>query len=90
VAWLDDGVAGPPRVAFAVGRQVGGAVVRNRVRRRLRELARGSELPGGAWLVTAGAGTANVDFPVLAGWWEAAVASLTPPAPPASPVEHRP
>lgn len=30
----------PPAVAFAVGRRVGGAVVRNKVRRRLRAIAR--------------------------------------------------
>lgn len=29
-----------PRVAFAISRSVGGAVVRNRLRRRLRELLR--------------------------------------------------
>ncbi len=28
----------PPRVAYAVGRKVGGAVVRNRLRRRLRAI----------------------------------------------------
>src|SRR5579862_1355733 len=55
VAWLADG-DGPPRVAFAVGRKVGGAVVRNRVRRRLRALARTSALPAGAWLVGVGPG----------------------------------
>lgn len=31
---------GPPRVAYAIGRQVGSAPVRNRVRRRLREILR--------------------------------------------------
>ena len=30
--------AGPPRIGFTVSRQVGNAVERNRVRRRLREL----------------------------------------------------
>jgi ribonuclease P protein component len=50
---------GPPRVAFAIGRRVGKAVVRNRVRRRLRhvlaELERSSApgLPGGSYLVVA-------------------------------------
>src|SRR5262249_41408223 len=32
--------AGPPRVGFTVSKQVGNAVERNRVRRRLRELVR--------------------------------------------------
>ncbi|HYP11513.1 MAG TPA: ribonuclease P protein component [Xanthobacteraceae bacterium] len=32
--------AGPPRIGFTVARQVGNAVERNRVRRRLRELVR--------------------------------------------------
>jgi ribonuclease P protein component len=42
-----------PRVGFIVGRAVGTAVVRNRVRRQLRHLARGclSVLPGGSLLV---------------------------------------
>jgi ribonuclease P protein component len=41
------------RVGFVVSRAVGGAVVRNKVRRRLRHLARGylDSLPGGSLLV---------------------------------------
>ena len=76
VAWLDDGADAPPRVAFAIGRRGGGAVVRNRLRRRLRELARRSELPGGAWVVTAREGAGEATFPVLAEWWDAAVGAL--------------
>jgi ribonuclease P protein component len=34
------GASGPPRVGFTVSRQVGNAVERNRVRRRLREVVR--------------------------------------------------
>ncbi|HVN51727.1 MAG TPA: ribonuclease P protein component [Acidimicrobiales bacterium] len=44
----------PPRVAFAIGRKLGGAVARNRVRRRLRaaftDAAAAGRVPGGAYL----------------------------------------
>ena len=40
--YLDDPLRQPPRVAFAIGRPVGNAVSRNRLRRRLRELLRGA------------------------------------------------
>jgi len=43
----------PPKIGFVVSRAVGSAVVRNRVKRRLRELMRGylQLLPGGSLLV---------------------------------------
>ena len=47
--------AEPPRVAYAVGRQAGGAVARNKIRRRLRAAIRAHarELePGSAYLVS--------------------------------------
>jgi ribonuclease P protein component len=46
--------AGPPQVAYAVSRAVGNAVVRNRVRRRLRALVAGRSAafePGWGYLV---------------------------------------
>ncbi len=43
----------PPRVAFAIGRAVGSAVVRNRVRRRLRMLISAEQLPPGRYLIGA-------------------------------------
>lgn len=49
------GPGAPDRVGLVVGRQVGGAVVRNRVRRRLREIVRARlpRLPGGSYVVRA-------------------------------------
>jgi ribonuclease P protein component len=46
----------PPRVAFALGRHVGNAVTRNRIRRRVVGQLRGPdaiELPPGAYLIGA-------------------------------------
>ena len=42
-----------PRFAFAIGRHVGPAVVRNRLRRRLRMIVRQNEFPTGYWLIGA-------------------------------------
>jgi ribonuclease P protein component len=58
----------PPRVAFAVGRRVGGAVVRNRVRRRLRAATREHRAllrPGCAYLVRAGASASSATYAEL-------------------------
>jgi ribonuclease P protein component len=43
----------PPQVGFAVGRRVGGAVQRNRLRRRLRAIATeaAADLAPGAYLI---------------------------------------
>jgi ribonuclease P protein component len=45
--------SGPRRVGFVASRRIGGAVVRNRVRRRLREIVRQhqNELREGFWIV---------------------------------------
>jgi ribonuclease P protein component len=55
-------------VAYAIGRGVGNAVTRNRVRRRLRaaigEHAAGL-VPGGAYLFSADATSMNTPFPSL-------------------------
>ena len=58
----------PPRVAYAVGRSVGGAVERNRVRRRLRAAVhdeREALAVGRAYLIGAGAGADRLSFSEL-------------------------
>jgi len=80
-----------PLVGYAVGRRVGNAVVRNRLRRRMRavlqELAAG--LPPGAYLVTAGSGATSLSAAELRGALEEALRravgrALTGTAPPAA------
>lgn len=60
-----------PCVAFGISRKVGPAVVRNRLRRRLRDeldgLARAQRLPTGAYLVALGPAAATLDGPTLRG-----------------------
>ena len=69
VTWLPpspDREGAPPRAAFAVGRTVGGAVLRNRIRRRLRaalrELRTSDRLPAGTYLVGGSAALAELPW----------------------------
>jgi len=64
VSWVPGDPAEPPRVAYRIGRQTGPAVVRNRVRRRLRVLIRenAANLRPGAYLVGAGSGAVSMSF----------------------------
>jgi ribonuclease P protein component len=58
----------PPRVAFSVGRSVGDAVTRNRVRRQLRAAVREHRrnlAPGTAYLVRATPGAADARYSEL-------------------------
>jgi len=58
---------GQPHVAYAIGRATGGAVERNRLRRRLRELLRREErrLAPGWYLIGAHPGAERADHPEL-------------------------
>ncbi len=51
--YIPDPAAMPPRVAYALGRAIGPAVVRNRLRRRLRALLAEASLPPGLYLIGA-------------------------------------
>ena len=70
VAPMDN--SGPWRVGVVTSRRVGGAVVRNRVRRRLREIVRQHQhaLPGGCWMVlVARPDAANASYQQLEHEW---------------------
>ena len=72
--------AGPPRVAFAIGRRVGTAVVRNRLRRRLRAvLAEQVDLAPGVYLVSTGPEAATLDYGELRDIVHKAVSQLSEP-----------
>ena len=62
--------SGGIRVAFAVGRSVGGAVVRNRIKRRLREafakmITENKLVPNGDYLIRVFPGVNNKSFTFL-------------------------
>ncbi|MET0881401.1 MAG: ribonuclease P protein component [Acidimicrobiales bacterium] len=69
-----------PRVAFAVGRNVGPAVARNRLRRRLRALWREATPPGGDYLIVAAPAAATATHAELARRLSAALDRLAVPA----------
>jgi ribonuclease P protein component len=64
VTWLAGNPTEPPRVAYAVGRAVGPAVVRNRIRRRLRAITGEScsLLRPGAYLIRAAPAAATQSY----------------------------
>ena len=63
------GDAAPPRVGFTATKKIGNAVVRNRVKRRLRELARlqlsSAARPGHDYVLIGRASSFGRDFPDL-------------------------
>jgi len=64
ISFLDRPDQDRPEVAFAVNRKVGNAVVRNRLRRRMRAIVteRAAELPAGAYLVHCDPTGPSLDF----------------------------
>jgi ribonuclease P protein component len=64
VRWAPEDAAAPPAVGYAIGKHVGPAVIRNRIRRRLRASVASvaPELAPGRYLVGASAGAARLPF----------------------------
>lgn len=63
--YLADPALGRAHVAFAIGRPVGAAVVRNRLRRRLRMIVRERALVPGWWLIGARPNAVELTFEKL-------------------------
>lgn len=76
----------PARVGYAVGKRLGGAVIRNRIKRRLRAAVQQAAVPPGWDLVlVARAPVADADWPALRGAVDGLLARL-----PAVPAEAAP
>jgi ribonuclease P protein component len=71
------GEAEVARVAFAVGRPVGPAVVRNRVRRRLRAAVRELDVAPGVYLIAASPEAVGAPYSELRGHLETAIGQAT-------------
>jgi len=80
VTWAPGDPAEPPRVAYAIGRRVGGATVRNRVRRRLRTIVGDlrPQLGPGAWLIGAAPEVTTLSYDELKTKVAEALAALGP------------
>lgn len=79
-------ISTPARAGFVVSKAVGGAVVRNKVRRRLRHLVRerlGTLSPGTTLVVRALPAAADLSYARLAADLDAAIAAARAPRQPA-------
>ena len=78
VSWVPGPAGSPPCVAYAIGRRVGPAVVRNRLRRRLRAVVAELGPPPGDYLVACDPDAASLPFSDLKALVSKALAALSP------------
>ena len=78
VSWVPGPSGTPPRVAFAIGRRVGPAVVRNRLRRRLRAVVAELRPAPGDYLLACDPEAASLPFSDLKALVSKALAALSP------------
>jgi len=67
VSWVPGDPPGPAVLVFVISKRVGKAVVRNRLRRRVREAARRLKLPAGFYLFRCRPGAGALGFAELSG-----------------------
>ncbi len=73
------GDEGPPRVGLTVSRNIGSAVARNRVKRRLRHTVRAVQLqPAMDYVIIARKSILDASHPTLMGWMTRALEDLSP------------
>ncbi len=85
VTFVPDAGGAVARVAYAVGRPVGTAVARNRLRRRLRAVVRELAPPPGAYLVGAAAAASALPYDELTASVRAAMDAAVRRAGPSTP-----
>ena len=78
VSWVPGPAGTPPRVAYAIGKRVGPAVVRNRLRRRLRAVLVELHPAPGDYLVVCDPDAASIPFSDLKVLVSKALAALSP------------
>lgn len=70
---------GPPRVGLTVSKNIGNAVARNRVKRRLRHTVRDVQLqPAMDYVIIARKSIVDASYPTLVGWLSRAHEELAP------------